>query len=223
MVILDRDANKTLAIVAETASASRPAIFIETDVADEMSVRHAIDTVAKRFGRMDSLLLCAGISGPVGQNLAQIASADWDRVMAVNVRGVFLCAKYALPLLSRSTLATIVLLASDSALFASAGMTPYCASKAAALMCAKGLCVDHPAIRVNSVCPSVVDTPMSRRDLGIGTGSFESLHIPVITADDVARHVLFYASDVSAPANGTTAVLDFGYAVRSSFPPIHFV
>ena len=68
-----------------------------------------------------------------------------------------------------------------------------------------------------------IDENASRRDLGIGTGSFESLHIPVITADDVARHVLFYASDVSAPANGTTAVLDFGYAVRSSFPPIHFV
>ncbi|RDU98812.1 SDR family NAD(P)-dependent oxidoreductase [Trinickia dinghuensis] len=197
-------------------------MVVPTDVTDERSVSAAIGAVVDRFKAIDSLIACAGISGPVGKRVIDIEQSEWDRVMAVNIRGVFLSAKHALPYLEARGGSTIVLVASDSSLFATAGMTPYCTSKAAALMLAKGLSVDHPSVRVNSVCPSVVDTPMSRRDLGVEARGFDGTGIPAMAPEDVARHVLFLASPVSSPANGTAAVLDFGYAVRSGFPEIAF-
>ncbi|QCP54265.1 SDR family oxidoreductase [Trinickia violacea] len=220
VAILDSNAELGHALAREHAGAEL--IFVPADVADERSVAAAIDAVVARFAGIDSLIACAGISGPVGKRVIGIAQDEWDRVMAVNVRGVFLCAKHALPHLEARADATVVLVASDSSLFASAGMSAYCASKAAALMLAKGLSVDHPSVRVNSVCPSVVDTPMSRRDLGLEARGFAGTGIPAIPPADIARHVLFYASPASAPANGTAAVLDFGYAVRSGFPEFAF-
>ncbi len=220
VAILDRDIEQGHAIAREHDGLEL--IVIPADVTDECSVASAVETVVARFGGIDSLIACAGISGPIGKIVTGIAQDEWDRVMAVNVRGVYLCAKHALPHLEARANATIVLVASDSSLFASAGMSAYCASKAAALMLAKGLCVDHPRVRVNSVCPSVVDTPMSRRDLGLETRGFDGAGVPAIAPADVARHVLFYASPASAPAHGTAAVLDFGYAVRSSFPEFAF-
>jgi NAD(P)-dependent dehydrogenase (short-subunit alcohol dehydrogenase family) len=220
VAVLDSNLELGRALVQEHANAEL--VFLPADVADERSVAAAVDAAVARFGGIDSLIACAGISGPVGQRITEIAQDAWDRLMAVNVRGVFLCAKHALPHLEARAASTLVLVASDSSLFASAGMSAYCASKAAALMLAKGLCVDHPSVRVNAVCPSVVDTPMSRRDLGLETRGFAGTGIPAIAPADVARHVLFYASPASAPANGTAAVLDFGYAVRSGFPQFGF-
>jgi NAD(P)-dependent dehydrogenase (short-subunit alcohol dehydrogenase family) len=220
VAILDRNVELAQALAHEHANTDL--VFLPCDVADERSVAAAVDAVAARFGGIDSLVACAGISGPVGKRVTDIAQDEWERVMAVNVRGVFLSAKHALPHLEARAGSTVVLVASDSSLFASAGMSAYCASKASALMLAKALCVDHPSVRVNSVCPSVVDTPMSRRDLGLETRGFAGTGIPAIAPADVARHVLFYASPVSAPANGTAAVLDFGYAVRSGFPEFAF-
>jgi NAD(P)-dependent dehydrogenase (short-subunit alcohol dehydrogenase family) len=220
VAVLDSNVELGRALAHEYADAEL--IVLPADVADERSVAAAIDAVAARFGGIDSLIACAGVSGPVGKRVTDIAQDEWDRMMAVNVRGVFLCAKHALPHLEARAASTIVLVASDSSLFASAGMSAYCATKAAALMLAKGLCVDHPSVRVNSVCPSVVDTPMSRRDLGLEARGFAGTGIPAIAPADVARHVLFYASPASAPANGTAAMLDFGYAVRSGFPAFAF-
>ncbi|WP_118184721.1 SDR family NAD(P)-dependent oxidoreductase [Paraburkholderia phosphatilytica] len=221
VAVLDADFELGQRFAREHADAGL--LFLYTDVSDERSVAAAFDAVVERFHGIDTLIACAGVSGPVGRRVTEVGQDEWDRVMAVNVRGVFLCAKHALPHLEAGAQGSIVLVASDSSLFASAGMTPYCASKAAALMLAKGLSVDHPAVRVNSVCPSVVDTPMSRRDLGLETRGFDGTGIPAIAPQDVARHVLFLASPLSAPANGTAAVLDFGYAVRSGFPEVAFV
>ncbi|TKC88675.1 SDR family oxidoreductase [Trinickia terrae] len=220
VAVLDANTAQGRALASEHSGAGL--LFLPADVSGERSVAAAIDAVAARFGGIDALIASAGISGPVGKPVTAIAQDEWDRVMAVNVRGVFLCAKHALPHLEARPGAAIVLVASDSSLFASAGMSAYCASKAAALMLAKGLSVDHPSVRVNSVCPSVVDTPMSRRDLGLDARGFAGTGIPAIAPAEVARHVLFYASPASAPANGTAAVLDFGYAVRSGFPAFGF-
>lgn len=195
--------------------------FVPADVAEEADMQRAVRAALDLHGRLDTVIGCAGISGPVGTPAAEVSVEDWDRVMAVNVRGNFLLAKHAIPAMSGSEVATIVLLASDAALVAFEGMTPYSASKGAVLMLTKSLSVDHPSVRVNCLCPGVVDTPMSRTDLGRPDG-FEGSGLPVMRPEQLAQHAAFLASPVSAPINGTSLVSDFGYLARSAVPPLDF-
>ena len=219
-VIVDRDGAGQ--DVARGLQADGHAVeFVQADITSEAEVAGAVRHAKDVFGRLDMLIGCAGVSGPVGSTVPDISVQDWDQVMAVNLRGNFLAAKHALSLLEESDAASIVFLASDAALVAFEGMTPYCASKGALVMLAKGLSVDHPRVRVNCLCPGVVDTPMSRADLGRPQG-FEGMGLPVMQADQIARHAAFLASPVSAPINGTTLVSDFGYVARSSLPALEF-
>ena len=88
-------------------------------------------------------------------------------------------------------------------------------------MLAKSLSTDFPTVRFNCLCPGIVDTPMSRADLGCPDG-FAETTLPVIEADQLAKHAVFLASPASFPINGTTLVSDFGYVARSALPPLEF-
>lgn len=195
--------------------------YVQTDVSNEADVESALQSVERVFGRLDSVIACAGVSGPVGLNATEVSVEAWDHVMAVNVRGNFLVAKHSVGLLSNSPAPSMVLLGSDSALVAFEGMTPYSTSKGAVLMLTKSLAADHPLIRFNCLCPGIVDTPMSRTDLSRPEG-FTGSNLPVIRPEQIARHALFLASPVSAPINGTTLVADFGYTARSAMPALDF-
>jgi NAD(P)-dependent dehydrogenase (short-subunit alcohol dehydrogenase family) len=189
------------------------------DVTDEDQVRAAVEGAAAALGGLDGVVCCAGISGPVGTPVTKLDAEAWDAVLAVNAKGAFLVAKHAAGWLAAATHPAIVLLASDSSLVAAPGMAAYCASKGAVLMLAKALAVDlaPQRIRVNCVCPSVVDTPMARHDLGRPAG-FADAEFPVQSAADVARQVAFLLSPVSAPVNGTHLLSDYGFVARSGFP-----
>lgn len=206
VIVLDRDPRG-----AEVASAAG---FLEVDVTEEPAVREAVAAL----GRIDALVCCAGVSGPVGTRAGEVSVEDWDTVMAVNARGPFLVAKHARAAL-RENGGAIVFVASDSALAAAPGMAPYCASKGAMLMLARALSVDFEPdrIRVNCVCPSIVDTPMSRADLGLAEG-FSGQPFPVLDPAEVARHVAYLVSPTAASVNGTALVVDHGYLARSGFP-----
>lgn len=196
------------------------AVTHRADLTVEEEVRAAIDGAASALGGVDAVVACAGISGPFGRGIEQIGLDEWNAVLAVNVTGPFLTAKHALPHLRRSANPAIVLLASDSSFVAAPGMVPYNASKGAVLQLARALSVDlaPDGVRVNCVCPSVVDTPMARADLGVPEGGFSDAGFPVQSPDEVARHVLYLASPASRPVNGQALVSDFGYLARSSFP-----
>lgn len=220
--VLIADHNPVSAAVAEQLTRNGYQVtFIRTEVTNESDVQRAVEAVKDGYGKLDAVIGCAGISGPVGSTVEDIHLEEWDRVMAVNVRGNFLVAKYALPLLRDSEIATLVFLASDSALVAFEGMTPYSTSKGAVVMLTKSLSVDHPQIRVNCLCPGVVDTPMSRKDLGRAEG-FAGSGLPVMQPHQIAAHALFLASPVSAPINGTALISDFGYIARSAQPSLDF-
>lgn len=191
------------------------------DVTDEASVTHALDSIVRELGPIDTLIGCAGISGPVGTRIAAIDVEAWDQVMAVNVRGNFLAAKHALPHLEVSEIGTIVLLASDSAFVAYEGMAPYTASKAAVVALVKAIAIDHPKIRANAICPGIVDTPMARRDLGRPLG-FANTPLPVMAPHQLAKQVVYLASPISAPTNATTLVTDFGYLARPALGALDF-
>jgi dihydroanticapsin dehydrogenase len=220
VVILDRNPAGR-GVAAELARPGRDVTFAQCDISVESEVRDAFASVIAHQATIDALLCCAGISGPVGATATDISAADWDRVMEVNVRGSFLAAKHALPALTQSPLGAVMFVASDAALVAFEGMSPYCASKGAVVMLAKSLSIDFPSVRFNCLCPGVVDTPMSRADLGLPDG-FAATNLPVIQADQLAKQAVFLVSPASFPINGTTIVSDFGYVARSALPPLHF-
>lgn len=221
VVILDR--NPTGESIAEQLRAEGyPVSFVATDVTDEANVAASINSLVAEQGALDMVVGCAGISGPVGKRISEVDAAEWDRVMAVNLRGNFFVAKHSVAHLEASDIGTMTILASDSAVVAFEGMGPYNASKAAVVMLAKSIAVDHPKLRVNAVCPGIVDTPMSRADLGLEEIGFVGSGLPVMQASQIARQVVFLASPVSAPMNATTLLSDFGYAARSALGGLDF-
>lgn len=219
VALMDRD----VAALADAASAvtatGAAALAVPADVTDEPAVAAAVDDVVRRFGGLDVVIGCAGVSGPVGTPFTRTTLADFTRVMTINVTGTFLVLRAAVPALRRSDAASVVVVASDSAFVAAGGMAPYCASKAAVLQLARAAAVEWGAdgIRVNAVCPSVVDTPMSRGDLDLPDG-FGAVSYPVQTAADISAQLVWLASPRSRGVNATGLVADFGYSARSSFP-----
>lgn len=219
--LIDIDAEAGHALQAELeAGRGADCTFASADISSDFEVAAAVDSLAARFDGIDIVVGSAGISGPHGRGIEQISAAAWDAVMAVNVRGQFLLAKHTLKHLRASAAPSLILIASDSSFVAAPGMVPYNASKGAVLQLTRALAVDlmEDGIRVNCVCPSVVDTAMSRADLGQTAETFAAQDYPVQGPEQVANHVLYLASARSSPVNGTSLVSDFGYLAQSSFP-----
>jgi NAD(P)-dependent dehydrogenase (short-subunit alcohol dehydrogenase family) len=195
-------------------------LAVQADVTRESDVKAAVEETLERFERIDTLLACAGVPGPF-ERVTGVTVEAWDYVMAVNVRGVFLCAKHCIPAMQAQGGGSVVIIASDSSYVAAPNMTAYCASKGAVLMLTRALAVDHADdnIRVNCVCPSVVDTPMVRDALGAGDRDLSEFGLPQVhSADSIAEKLLFLASEESAGVNGTSLVVDFGGLAKSTFP-----
>lgn len=214
VVLTDRTAPVSLA--AELRDAGGDAVALAADVADEASIAAAVAAASAHGDGIDGLVGCAGVSGPVGTALTDTTLAEWQAVFAVNVTGAFLTLRGCLPLLERSALASVVFVASDSALVCAPGMAPYCASKAALVQLARAASVEHPSVRVNAVSPSIVDTPMSRGDLEVD--DFADADFPVHRAEDVAAQIAFLLSPRSRGVDAAILLADFGYSTRSSFP-----
>ncbi|GAA4477978.1 SDR family oxidoreductase [Microbacterium panaciterrae] len=214
VALLDRDA----VALAETAESCPGSVAVVADVTDEEAVADAVAHAVTALGALHTVVCCAGISGPVGSGIEQTSLAQWQAVFAVNVTGAFLVLRAALPALRATPAASVVLLASDSAFVASPGMAPYGASKAALVQFGRALSVDLAAddVRVVTVSPSIVDTPMSRGDLG--DDAFASPSFPVQSADQIAAHVVYLASPRAAAVNGSGILSDFGFSARSGFP-----
>ncbi|MFJ6427143.1 SDR family NAD(P)-dependent oxidoreductase [Microbacterium maritypicum] len=214
VALLDRDG----AALHDVARDCPDAVVLVADVTDEGQVQAAVHAGVAALGRLDAVVCCAGVSGPVGTPIEETSLDIWNRVLAVNVTGSFLVLKHALAALREAEAASVVMLASDSALVASPGMVPYCTSKAALVQFARALSVDlaDTRIRVNTVAPSIVDTPMSRSDLG--AAAFDDPPFPVQSAVEVAAHVAYLVSPRTRAVNGTSILSDFGYTARSGFP-----
>lgn len=218
VALADRDADAVGEVGAALIAKGLGASAHPLDVTDEAQVAAVVADVVSQWGGIDLLVGSAGISGPVGTPVSETALADFSRVLAVNVIGAFLVLARALPALRASNAASVVFIASDSALVAAPGMAAYCASKGALVQFARAAAVELEAdgVRVNAVCPSIIDTPMSRRDLGLET--FDRVDYPVQTPADVAAQVAFLCSPRSRPVNAAALVSDFGYSARSNFP-----
>lgn len=220
VALLDLNETAAKSAAEELTAQGADVLALQCDVTDEQSVAAAVDTVASTWGGIDFVVLCAGLSGAYGKAIDEIEVSQWDAIFDVNVKGQWLPVRYALPHLRKSAKPAVAIVASDSALVASPLHSVYCASKGAVLMLAKSLAVDlrNDGIRVNCVCPSIVNTNMPLADLGLKSEDLESADYPVQQPEDIARYLTLLVSPVTATINGHALVADFGYLAQSGFP-----
>src|SRR5262249_33383423 len=130
------------------------------DVTSEADVQRGVDEAVATLGGLEVVVAAAGVAGR--GTAAETPLAEWERVFAVHVRGVYLAARAAIPHLRAAGGGAIVVVASQLGLVAAAGAAAYCASKGAAVMLTRAMAVDHASegIRVNCVCPGPTDTPL---------------------------------------------------------------
>jgi NAD(P)-dependent dehydrogenase (short-subunit alcohol dehydrogenase family) len=202
-----------------------PARYWHVDVASERSVQAAIEGVANHYGSLDVLVNNAGIAG-VNKPTHEVSEDEWDRVQAVNVKGVFFCTKHAIAHLRRAGGGSIINLSSIYGLVGAPDVPPYHASKGAVSLMTRtdAMFYAPDRIRVNSVHPGFVWTPMvvghvssgGATDLAAAREELGKLHPlgHVGEPDDIAWGVVYLASDESKFMTGATLVIDGGYTAR---------
>jgi NAD(P)-dependent dehydrogenase (short-subunit alcohol dehydrogenase family) len=206
---------------AEQLGSKGPSLAIAADVSVEEQVEAAVEETVKRFGRLDVLVNNAGIE--VLGSASEISVEGWDRQLDVNLRGAFLCSKYAVEKM-RGRGGAIVNIASVHAFASYPGVVAYDASKAGMLGMTRAMALDHAkdAIRVNAICPGYIDTPMLDAWLKTMPDPHEAMRGilkchplgRIGTPRDIAEAVLFLASEAASFITGATLVVDGGMTIQ---------
>jgi NAD(P)-dependent dehydrogenase (short-subunit alcohol dehydrogenase family) len=214
-----------LELVKELQGRSAEVGYWHVDVSREQEVAQAMDAVAKRFGGLDVLVNNAGIAGS-SKPTHELTEAEWDQVQAINVKGVFLCTKHAIPHLKRRGSGSIINLSSIYGLVGAADVPPYHASKGAVRLMTKTDALLYAAdrIRVNSIHPGFIWTPMvegylhagGATDMKLARAGVDALHPlgHMGEPDDIAWGAVYLASEESKFVTGTELVIDGGYTAR---------
>lgn len=218
VAVVDIDAKAAEDTASTLADRGASVMSLAADVSSETDCRRIIAAVVEQFAGLDVLFNNAGIIRRA--DCLQTTVEEWDRVMAVNVRSVFLLCKYAVPVMASGGGGAIVNTGSGWGLKGGADALSYCASKAAVVNMTRALAIDHGPqhIRVNSVNPGDTDTPMLRqeaRQLSADPQVFlqESSDRPLRrmgTADEIAQAVVWLASDAASYVTGAALVVDGG-------------
>lgn len=196
--------------------------FIRLDVSSEDDAKDAMVQIGVEHGRLDVLVNAAGIE--IEHTIEETSLEDWNRIFAINVTGTFLVSKYALPLLRKSSGASIINLGSYDGFIADPRLAAYCATKGAIHALTKAMSCDHgpDGIRVNAICPGYVDTPMLQSFFQ-GAGDIDTLQQAVRdvhplrtygTPTDIANLANWLASDEARYASGQLWVLDGGLSAQ---------
>jgi NAD(P)-dependent dehydrogenase (short-subunit alcohol dehydrogenase family) len=201
-----------------TAAEAREAFAQQVDVADEASVKAMMDATAERYGGIDVLYNNAGISPGDDASVLDTSVAAWDRVQAVNTKGVFLCCKHGIPHLQQRGGGSVINVASFVAIVGAAtSQISYTASKGAVLSMTRELAVQFARenIRVNALCPGPVETPLLLSIFGDDPAALERrrTHWPMgrlAKPREIVNGALFLASDESSYVTGSTFLVDGG-------------
>jgi NAD(P)-dependent dehydrogenase (short-subunit alcohol dehydrogenase family) len=202
----------------QTAADAREAFFFQVDVSDADSVRAMCDATADRYGGIDVLYNNAGISPADDASILETDPDAWDRVQAVNTRGVYLCCKHGIPHLLERGGGSVINVASFVALVGAAtSQISYTASKGAVLAMTRELGVQfaREGVRVNALCPGPVETPLLLAIWGDDPAAAQRrlVHIPMgrlAKPREIVNAALFLASDESSYVNAATFVVDGG-------------
>ena len=212
-------ASETSRLIEKNGAA---ALAVTVDVTQAASVQKMLHKAVEVFGRIDVLVNNAGFG--LAATVEETDEADWDRHMAVNLKGVFLGCKYVVPIMRRQGGGVIVNTASVLALVGVQDRAAYCASKGGVAALTRAVALDHvrDGIRVNCVAPGSVETPYwtdifaKSNDVAALRKNLEQRHPMERLArpEEIAKAILFLASDESSFCTGSTLVVDGGWAAR---------
>jgi NAD(P)-dependent dehydrogenase (short-subunit alcohol dehydrogenase family) len=223
VLITDIDDQRGRDVVARIAKAGGTAHYLNHDVRDEAAWPGIVGDAEKRFGRLDIMVANAGIG--IMSPIATMTLADWQKQQAINLDGVFLSIKHAIPAMKKAGGGSIVLMSSVAGLRGAPGLAGYSATKGGVRLLAKSVALEHAAdnIRCNSVHPGIIATPIwdkiptgaegNRRNSAIDPRERAAISVPlprVGEAQDVANGVLFLCTDAGNYITGQELVIDGG-------------
>ena len=205
-------------VVAKIVATGGRAIFEHADVTRAADCRRVVERTMQKLGAIDVLFNNAGIMRRA--SVLELNEADWDQVMAVNVKAIFLMSRQVVPIMIKAGGGSIINTASGWGLAGGPRAAVYCASKGAVVLMTKAMAVDHgpQKIRVNCICPGDTDTGMlhdEARQLGEQEDAFltQSARRPlgrIGRPEEIARAALYLACDASSFVTGTALVVDGG-------------
>jgi len=203
-------AEATVAVIKENGG---EAVAIQGDVSKETDARRMVEATLEHYGKLDILDNNVGIF--LSRDIIDMSEEEWDHIMAVNVKGIFLMSKHAIKVMMNSGGGTIVNISTIWAQQPSPGTAAYNTSKAAVVALTKCMAVEYApyGIRVNCVVPAVIDTPLFDSAVTPEGKKKRMERIPLKRfglAEEVAQAVLFFASDESAYTTGETLLVDGG-------------
>jgi NAD(P)-dependent dehydrogenase (short-subunit alcohol dehydrogenase family) len=206
----------------EIRQAGGQAAFLRTDVSQASEVEALVETTLKRFGRLDVLVNNAAIQ--IMSQLTETSEEVWDKIQSVNLKGVFLGCKYAIPAMVTSGGGSVINMASVLGFVGDPDLAAYCAAKGGVIALTKAAALGYgPAgVRVNCICPGDVETPLLQDYLSKSSNPAQ-LKAQIVskyalrrvaTPRDIADCAAFLASDASAFISGSTMVVDGGLTVK---------
>jgi NAD(P)-dependent dehydrogenase (short-subunit alcohol dehydrogenase family) len=216
VVLASRNVEACRATADELAALGRDAVAIEADVARNGDVEQAVALALERFGRLDVAFNNAGVQGPA-RPLAEQAEEDFDRIIDVNLKGIWRCMRAELPHLQERG-GAIVNTASVGGIVVAPGISPYCASKHGVIGLSKSAALDYaPKVRINVVAPGAIDTAMfndwmtdpAAREHMVGLHPLGRVGNP----EEVATMVAFLCSDAASYMTGAVIPIDGGYTL----------
>ena len=192
--------------------------FYRCDVTSSFQCKETVEKIFRDFGKIDILVNNAGVI--VRKEVVETSEKEWDFVLGVNLKGVYLVSRYVIPYMAKTGGGSIINIGSGWGLKGGPKAAAYCASKGGVVNLTRAMAIDHgrQGIRVNCVCPGDVDTPLLRSEatqLGANLDEFlkEAADRPINRvgrSEDVANAVLYLASDLSSWVTGAIIVVDGG-------------
>lgn len=213
--------------VDRVRKAGGTAMFVRADVSVEADIEAAVAAALAEYGRLDAAVNCAGVAG-TGAKIGDTTLEDWNRVLNVNLTGVFLSLKHEIRAMLPNRAGTIVSIASAAGLVAVPYLSPYCSSKHGVLGLTKTAAREYRSkgLRINAICPGVIDTPMirtsaeerpevnaqSRQSTGARDGG--AIGHSVGQPEQIAAAAVWLCSDEASFVNGESMVVDGGTITR---------
>jgi NAD(P)-dependent dehydrogenase (short-subunit alcohol dehydrogenase family) len=218
LAVIDVDIEGARRVAEACASQGVDAQSLCADVSDEKQIEAAIGSVLSHYKKLDLLVANAGIEGPM-RDFGDITTPEWDRIMAVNVRGAFLTVRSCLPTMRTQRSGAIVLTASNYGVVATPHTTAYCTTKGAVAALGRALAVElvPDGIRVNCVCPGNVDTPMFDRALAMQVDDPAKVKAAagrMAQPEEVASVIAFLLTEDASYMTGAQVFVDYGETCR---------
>jgi NAD(P)-dependent dehydrogenase (short-subunit alcohol dehydrogenase family) len=217
-VLVDRDEDAGLQVEAQLRK-SGECTFVRCDVTDDQAVRRAVEQAVATYGQLNAAFNAAGIDGEAGKATAECSIENWNQVLAIDLTGLWYCLRHEIPQLLKSGGGAIVNCASVAGLVGAPYVPAYVAAKHGVVGLTKAAALEYArqGIRVNAVCPGMIDTPMSRKGLSPDISAALLKESPMGRMGqptEVASAVLWLCDESAAFVTGQAIAVDGAWTAR---------